>query len=131
MQLTDRFMSDILGYDRYKQKEAYGKFVRKYTKELQKLDDYFNGADPKLVLDIIDDKMCELIRKPEPDPSAIKSHAFEQKSPAGHGALQELAHEQPTPALSDAGQVALVQLFANLQLAHEYSMKVVKTVAQF
>ena len=105
--------------------------MRKYTKELQKLDDYFNDTGPQLILDIIDDKMCELIRKPEPDPNAIKSRTSEQKLPTGHGALQELAQEQPTPALSDAGQAAVVQIFANLQLAHEYSAKVVKAVAQF
>ena len=51
--------------------------MRKYAKELQNLDDYFNDAGPQLILDIIDDKMCELIRKPEPDPNAIKSHTSE------------------------------------------------------
>ena len=99
-------------------------------KELQKLDDYFNDADPQLILDIIDDKMCELIRKPEHDSNAIKSHTSEQKLPTGHGALQELAQEQPTPVLSDAGQAAIAQIFANLQLTHEISVKVAKAVAQ-
>ena len=131
MQSTDRFMSDILSYDRYKQEEAYGKFVRKYMKELQKLDDYFNEADPQLILDIIDDKMCELIRKPEPDPHTIKSHRSEQKLLTGHGSLQELAHKQSTPVLSDEGQATMVQIFTNLQFTCEYSAKVAKAVAQF
>ena len=48
----------------------------------------------------------------------------------GHGDLQQLAHENPSPALSDEGQAAVVTLFANLQYTHEYSAKVAKAVAQ-
>ena len=39
-------------------------------------------------------------------------------------------HEQPSPALDDAGQAAVVQLFADLQFAHEYSAKDAKSVAK-
>ena len=39
-------------------------------------------------------------------------------------------HEQPSPALDDAGQAAVVQPFADLQFAHEYSAKVAKSVAK-
>ena len=81
IKLVDSFVADVTGYNRYKQEEAYGEFVRKYTKELRQLDDYFNDADPKLVLDLIDDKMCEVLRKPEPDPHTIKSQTSEEKIP--------------------------------------------------
>ena len=74
--------------------------------------------------------MCEVLRKPEPDPHTIKSWTSEEKIPTGHGALQELTHEKPTPVLSDEGQAAVVQLFAYLQYTHEYSTKVVKAVTQ-
>ena len=74
--------------------------------------------------------MCEILRKPEPDPHTIKSHTSEENIPMGHSALQELAHEKPTLALSDEGQAAMVQLFSNLQHAHEHSTKVVKAVTQ-
>ena len=47
-----------------------------------------------------------------------------------HWALQQLAHENPSPALSDEGQAAVVTLFANLQYTHEYSAKVAKAIAQ-
>ena len=46
--LMDKFMTDIRGYDRYKQEEAYEEFTRKYTKLLKELDDYFEGANLKL-----------------------------------------------------------------------------------
>ena len=130
IKLVDSFVANVTDYNRYKQEEAYGELVQKYTKELKQLDDYFNGADPKLVLDLIDDKMCKVLRKPEPDPHTIKSWTSEEKIPTGHGTLQELAHEKPTPVLSDEGQVAVLQLFAHLQHVHEYSMKVVKAVTQ-
>ena len=128
--LVDRFMADINGYDHYKQEEAYTKFIRKYVKELRNLDDYFKDASPSTILNIIDDKMCEYIRKPPPDPQAIKICTFEENIPTGHHVLQELAHEQPSPALDDASQEAVVQLFANLQFVNEYSAKVAKAMAK-
>ena len=130
IKLVDSFVANVTGYHRYKQEKACGEFVQKYIKELKQLDDYFNDADPKLILDLIDDKMCEVLRKPEPDHHTIKLQTSEEKIPTGHGTLQELVHEKPTPTLSDEGQAAVVQLFANLQHAHEYSVKVAKAVTQ-
>ena len=128
--LVEDFMIDINGYDRYKQEDAYPEFVRKYVKELKTLDDYFKDASPTTVLDIIDDKLCNYIRKPPPDPKAIKIRTSEENIPCGHHILQQLAHEQPSQVLDDAGQAAVVQLFADLQFAHEYPAKVAKSVAQ-
>ena len=128
--LVEDFMIDINGYDWYKQENAYPEFVRKNVKELKTLDDYFKDASTKTVLDIIDDKLCNYIRKPPPDPKAIKIRTFKENIPSGHHILQQLAHEQPSPALDDAGQAAVVQLFADLQFAHEYSAKVAKSVAK-
>ena len=59
--LVDKFMADITGYDRYKQEEAYPEFVQKYVKELQNLDNYFKDTSPSIILEIVDDKMCEYI----------------------------------------------------------------------
>ena len=117
-------------YDQYKQEEVYTEFVQKYVKELKNLDGYFKDTSPSIILEIIDDKMCEYIRKPPPKPQGIKAHTSEENIPTVHHALQELAHEQSSPALEDAGQAAVVQLFANLQFAHEYSAKVAKDMAK-
>ena len=114
--LVDKFMADITGYDRDKQEEACTEFVLKYVKELKTLDNYFKDTSPS-ILEIIDDKMCEYIRKPPPDPQGIQTHTSEENIPTGHHALQELAHEQLSPMLDNAGQVAVVQSFANLQFA--------------
>ena len=128
--LVEDFMIDINGYDWYKQEDTYPEFVRKYVKELKTLDDYFKDASTKTVLDIIDDKLCNYIRKPHPDPKAIKITTFEENIPSGHHTLQQLAHEQSSPVLDNAGQAAVVQLFADLQFAHEYLAKVAKSVAK-
>ena len=128
--LVQDFMIDINGYDRYKQEDTYPEFVRKYVNELKTLDDYFKDASTTTILDIIDDKLCNYIRKPTPDPKAIKIRTSKENIPSGHHTLQQLAHEQPSPALDDAGQAAVVQLFADLQFAHEYSAKVAKSVAK-
>ena len=128
--LVEDFMIDINGYDRYKQEDAYPEFVRKYVKELKTLDDYFKDASTETILDIIDDKLCNCIRKPPPDPKAIKIRTSKENIPSGHHTLQQLTHQQPSPVLDDAGQAAVVQLFADLQFAHEYSAKVAKSVAK-
>ena len=128
--LVQDFMIDINGYDQYKQNDAYPEFVRKYVKELKTLDDYFKDSSTETVLDIIDDKLCNYIRKPTPDPKAIKARTSKENISSGHHTLQQLAHEQPSPALDDAGQAAVVQLFADLQFAHEYLAKVAKSVAK-
>ena len=99
-------------------------------KELKNFDDYFKDASPSTILEIIDDKMCEYIRKPPPDLQSIKTCTSEENILTEHHALQELAHEQPSPALDDAGQAAVVQLFADLQFVHEYTAKVSKDVAK-
>ena len=129
MTIVDKFMADITGYDRYKQEEAHTKFVWEYVKELKNLDDYFKDTSPSIILESIDDKMFKYIRKPPPDPKGIKTHTSDENIPSGHYALQELAHQQPSPALDDAGQAAVVELFADLQFAHEYAAKVAKDVA--
>ena len=123
-------MADITGYDQYKQEEAYTKSVPEYVKELKNLDDYFKDTSPSIILEIIDDKLCQYIRKPPVDPKGIKTHTSEENIPTGHYALQELAYEQPFPAMDDAGQAAVVQLFADLQFAHEYTAKVAKDMAK-
>ena len=128
--LVQDFMIGINGYDRYKQKDAYPEFVRKYVKELKTLDDYFKDASTTTVLDIIDDKLCNYIKKPTPDPKAIKIRTSEENIPSGHHTQQQLVHEQSSPALDDAGQAAVVQLFADLQFAHKYLAKVAKSVAK-
>ena len=117
--LTDNFMANIHSYNKYHQEEAYSKFFRKYTKELKELNGYFDTMDSTLVLDLVDDKLCKLIRKPEPDPLTIKLQTSEENTPTSHGVLQALAHESPTPALSNTGQAAVVQLFTHLQFTHE------------
>ena len=128
--LVEDFIIDINGYDQYKQEDAYSEFVRKYVKELKTLEDYFKDASTKTVLDIVDDKLCNYIRKPPPDSKALKIRTSEENIPSGHHTLKQLVHEQPSPALNDAGHAAVVQLYADLQFAHEYSAKVAKSVAK-
>ena len=123
-------MADIRCYNRYCQEEVFPEFMMKYMKELKQLDNYFDTANPSLVLDLIGNTLCKLIRKQEPSPSCIKSGTSEENILTGHGILQALAHESPTPAFSDAGQAVVVQLFAHLQFAHENLMKVAKSIAQ-
>ena len=112
--LTKILMTDIKGFNQYKREEAHMNFINDYTKTLKKLDQYFKNADPKVVIELIDDWMCSLLHEPEPDAEAMKIHQSEEKVPTGHSVLTQLAHEmQPTP-LSDKAQAAVETLFENL-----------------
>ena len=129
--LVDKFMAYITGYDQYKQEESYTKFVWEYVKELKNLDDYFMDTSLSIILEIIDDKMCKYLRKPPQDPKDIKIFCTSEANiPTGHYALQELAHEQPSSALDNAGKATVVQVFADLQFVHEYTAKVTKNVVK-
>ena len=65
------FMEDIREFNQYKQEEAYQTFIYDYTKLVKKLDQYFEPADPEVVIDLIDNKMCSLLHAPDPDEQAV------------------------------------------------------------
>ena len=85
------FMEGISGFNWYKQEEAYKTFIYDYTKLMKKLDQYFELADPEVVIDLIDDKMCSLLHAPDPDDQAVNIRQSEENLLTGHGVLAQLA----------------------------------------
>ena len=73
--MTEKFMSDITGFDKYTQESAYEWYVHNVCCELKKLDlDYFKHVNSKLVLDLVDYKRCQafLDKLVEPDKNKIE-----------------------------------------------------------
>ena len=57
--LTESFVTDIRGFDRYKHLDAWETFLHTLSKLLSKLDSaYFTKMDTQVILDTIPDKAC-------------------------------------------------------------------------
>ena len=57
--LTESFVTDIRGFDRYKCLEAWETFLHALSQLLSKLDStYFTKMDTQVILDTIPDKAC-------------------------------------------------------------------------
>ena len=57
--LLQSFVSDIHGFNRYAQQDAYKNFLHTLSQLLSKLDSaYFTNMDTEVVLDMIPDKEC-------------------------------------------------------------------------
>ena len=58
--LINRFVDSISGFNRYELQDCYELFIHDFHKWLVELDsNYFQNASPKLVLDLVNDKICK------------------------------------------------------------------------
>ena len=58
----DKFVTTIHNYEPYALQSCYETLIDEYYQELIKIEDYFKDADKNLVLDLVDDKTCKIIR---------------------------------------------------------------------
>ena len=59
-QLINRFMDSLSGFNRYELQSCYELFIHYFHKLLVELDsNYFQNASLKLVLDLVNDKICK------------------------------------------------------------------------
>ena len=59
-QLVNRFMDSLSGFNRYELEDCYELFIHDLHKWLVELDsNYFQNADLKLMLNLVDDKICK------------------------------------------------------------------------
>ena len=96
MQSVDRFMSKMHNYEPYAIEEGYQVLIAEYHHALCGIKDYFKQADRNLVLELIDDTSCKLLRT-----ITAKDAADREKCPnprvstenlmTGHRALNRLA----------------------------------------
>ena len=72
MQSVDRFMSKMHNNEPDTIKEGYQVLIAEYHHALCGIEDYFKQANRKLVLELIDDTTCKLIRTTTPKDAADK-----------------------------------------------------------
>ena len=58
----DKFITTIHKYELYTLQSCYETLIDEYYQELIQIEDYFKDADKDLVLDLVDDKTCKVIR---------------------------------------------------------------------
>ena len=61
-QSIDRFMNKMHNYEPYAIEEGYQLLIAEYHHALYGIEDYFKQADRKLVLKLVDDTNCKLLR---------------------------------------------------------------------
>ena len=66
MQSVDRFMSKMHNQEPDAIEEGYQVLIAEYHHALCGIEDYFKQADRKLVLELIDDTTCKLLRTTTP-----------------------------------------------------------------
>ena len=96
MQSIDRFMNKMHNYEPYATEESYQVLIAEYHHALCGIEDYFKQADRKLVLKLVDDTSCKLLRMTTakdaedrekcPDPRVSTENLM-----TGHRALNRLA----------------------------------------
>ena len=96
MQSIDRFMNKMHNHEPDAIEEGYQVLVAEYHHALCGIKDYFKQADRKLVLELIDDTSCKLLRTTTPKDAADREKCLDPRVSTenlmtGHRALNRLA----------------------------------------
>ena len=128
--LTNTFMQDIQGFDRYHAQDAYKMYIFNLKKRLVELDStFFLNVNTETVLDTIPDKMCKLYvkRKPEGEQS-IEKRVSAPVVPIGQNVITRLVQNaEPRPVGEDTKKI-IMTIFSHLQDAHENIAQVAGTI---
>ena len=122
MQSVDRFMSKMQ-HESDTVKENYQVLIAEYHHSLCIIKDYFKQADRKLVLELIDDTTCKLLRTTTPKDAADKekcpdSRVSTENLMTGHRVLNRLAALSNFKDIEGADREEVCELFDSLQTAH-------------
>ena len=58
----NKFINTIHSYEPYRHHTAYETLIEEYYNELVQIEDYFRDTDKDLVVALIDDKTCKMVR---------------------------------------------------------------------
>ena len=122
-QSVDHFMNKMHNYESHAIEEGYQVLIAEYHHALCDIKDYFKQANRKLVLEIIDDISCKLLRM-----ITAKDAADREKCPdprvstenlmTGHRALNRLAALPNFKDIKGADREEVCELFDSLQTGH-------------
>ena len=123
MQSIDQFMNKMHNYEPYAIKEGYQVLIAEYHHALCGIEDYFKQANRKLILKLVDDTSCKLLRM-----TTAKDAEDREKCPVlrvstenlmtGPRALNRLAALPNFTDIKGADREEVCELFDSLQTAH-------------
>ena len=80
IQSVDRFMSKMHNHEPDTIEEGYQVLIAEYHHALCGIEDYFKQANRKLILELIDDTTCKLLRTTTPKDAAEKGSVLTPES---------------------------------------------------
>ena len=122
-QSVDRFMNKMHNHEPDDIKEGYQVLIAEYHHALCGIEDYFKQADRKLVLELIDDTSCKLLRMTTPKDAADREKCPDPRVSTenlmtGHRVLNRLAALPNFKDIKGADREEVCELFDSLQTAH-------------
>ena len=94
--LLQSFVTDIHGFDRYKQLDAWETFLHALSQLLSKLDSaYFTKMDTEVILNTIPDKACDaFLACPEEAANRIQQRVSSDEIPTGPEVTSKCAYKK-------------------------------------
>ena len=128
--LTESFVTDICGFDRYKCLDAWKTFLHALSQLLSKLDStYFTKMDTQVVLNTIPDKACNaFLAHPEETTNRVQQRVSSDKIPTGPEVTSKMRLQENLPCFDQKGQQAVTRLFSHLQDTHNHMAEVAKAI---
>ena len=128
--LTESFVTDIHGFDRYKCLDAWETFLHTLSQLLSKLDSaYFTKMDTQVVLNTIPDKACNaFLARPEEATNRVQQCVSSDEIPTGPEVTSKMHLQENLPCFDQKGQQAVTRLFSHLQDAHNHMAEVAKAI---
>ena len=128
--LLQSFVTDILGFDRYKRLDAWETFLHALSQLLSKLDSaYFTKMDTQVVLNTIPDKACNaFLARPEEATNRVQQRVSSDEIPTGPEVTSKMRLQENLPCFDQKGQQAVTRLFSHLQDAHNHMADVAKPI---
>ena len=128
--LTESFVTDIHGFDRYKCLEAWETFLHALSQLLSNLDSaYFTKIYTQVVLDTIPDKACNaFLARPEEAANRVQQRVSSDEIPTGPEVTSKMRLQENLPCFDQKGQQAVTRLFSHFQDAHNHMAEVAKAI---
>ena len=127
--LLQSFVSDIRGFNRYAQQDAYKNFLHTLSQLLLKLNSaYFTNIDTEVVLDTIPDKECAAFLERPEEIDKVQQHVSSDSIPTGPEVTSKMHLQGNIQAFDKKGQEAITKLFGHLQDAHNHMAQVAQAV---
>ena len=128
--LTESFVTDIRGFDRYKHLDAWETFLHALSQLLSKLDSaHFTKMDTQVILNTIPDKACNaFLARPEEAANRVQQCVSSDEIPTGPEVTSKMRLQENLPCFDQKGQQAVTRLFSHLQDAHNHMAEVAKAI---